>query len=232
MMGMQTDTQMEPENLLHQGLLARSRRLRQFGGFIPPPACRARKHFLLTSPQALASTPESRAEALSRFVGNHEPELNMADPMNMMGGMKQQLMMIIPNMLQMTWVNWFFSGFVALKLPFSLTERLKAMVQRGVMLRTLDSAYVSSVSWFLILMVGLRGVHTAMLGSTEHVGGEERLVGMGMAGGQQPPSPFGNKIDYDGTYKQEKDEIEISTHDYLPLEAEYSLLGLKMPKGA
>lgn len=69
------------------------------------------------------------------------------DPTKMMGGMKQNLAMIIPNMLQMGWVSYFFAGFVLVKLPFPLTERFKTMLQRGIMLKSLDVSYVSSLSW-------------------------------------------------------------------------------------
>lgn len=84
---------------------------------------------------------------------------NMMNQSNvMMESMKGQFGMIIPNMLMIGWLTYFFSGFVigapasrravsrhphqdrAVKLPFSLTAGFKVMLQRGVELRSAPAA--------------------------------------------------------------------------------------------
>ena len=50
---------------------------------------------------------------------------------------------MVPNMLMMTVISFFFSGFVLVKVPFPVTQRFKQMLQRGVDLATLDTSYVS-----------------------------------------------------------------------------------------
>lgn len=53
----------------------------------------------------------------------------------MTGMMKNNLGMMVPQMLTMAWVNFFFSGFVVAKVPFPLTQKFRGMLQRGVRAR-------------------------------------------------------------------------------------------------
>ena len=54
-------------------------------------------------------------------------------------------------------VSYFFSGFVMVKVPFALSFRFKAITQRGVeALASLDTSYVSSFSWYILVSVGLQ----------------------------------------------------------------------------
>jgi hypothetical protein len=93
----------------------------------------------------------------------------MADPSNMVNMMKQNMSMMLPNVVMMGWISYFFSGFVLAKVPFTLTERFKSMLQRGVELQSLDVSYVSSLSWYFLVMFGLRGLFTLILGSASGV---------------------------------------------------------------
>jgi hypothetical protein len=73
--------------------------------------------------------------------------------------------MQLPNMLMMGFVSYFFSGFVLLRIPFPLTDRFKTMLQRGIFLNSLNASYVASLSLFFILLFGLRGLFSLLLGS-------------------------------------------------------------------
>jgi hypothetical protein len=67
---------------------------------------------------------------------------------------------MLPNMVMMAFVGYFFAGFVLVKVPFALpSERFKLMMQRGVDLTSLDVSYVSSLSWYFMVSFGLRGVY-------------------------------------------------------------------------
>lgn len=104
-----------------------------------------------------------------------EPEMRgqpkgnpMADPAameGMMGMMKGQVAMMVPQSLIMGWINAFFSGYVIMKLPFPLTPQFKSMLQSGVGTRDLDVRWVSSLSWYFLTLFGLQPVYNFILGS-------------------------------------------------------------------
>ncbi|KAL8091585.1 hypothetical protein AgCh_034001 [Apium graveolens] len=71
-----------------------------------------------------------------------------SDPNMAMDMMKKNLSMIIPHTLTFAWVNFFFSGFVAAKIPFPMTQRFRSMLQNGIDLSIVDVSYVSSRSWY------------------------------------------------------------------------------------
>ena len=110
----------------------------------------------------------------------------------MVGMMKQNLVMIVPNMLLMGWITYFFSGFILVKLPFPLTDRFKQMLQRGVSMGGLDVSYVSSLSWYFVNLFGLRGLFACVLGSDSagldnaEVMAQQMQGGMGQMGQVDP----------------------------------------------
>jgi len=109
----------------------------------------------------------------------------------MMGGMKNQVVMMIPQMVIMGWINFFFQGFVLsrslthtlwmeknasptltflfpfslVKLPFPLTFGFKSMLQRGIDTPDMDVRWVSSLSWYFLNWFGLNGLYRVILGS-------------------------------------------------------------------
>jgi len=68
----------------------------------------------------------------------------------MMAGMKTQMVMMVPQMVIMGWINFFFQGFVLIKLPFPLTLGFKSMLQRGIETPDMDVRWVSSLSWYFL----------------------------------------------------------------------------------
>lgn len=138
-----------------------------------------RKNYLVSAYQS--------GEFLKDPASRGQPPANpMTDPAGMeamMGMMKGNMMMMIPQTLIMSWINAFFSGFVirmfsnsstlhlpyllsvTVKLPFPLTIRFKSMLQSGVMTRDLDVRWVSSLSWYFLNLFGLQSVFGFILGS-------------------------------------------------------------------
>lgn len=95
------------------------------------------------------------------------PTNPMSNPMAMVDMMKGNLIFMLPNIALMAFVGYFFSGFLCLKLPFSVpSNHFRSMLQRGVDLTSLDISYVSSLSWYFLVTFGLNGVLGLLLGDS------------------------------------------------------------------
>jgi hypothetical protein len=84
-----------------------------------------------------------------------EDVVDRVSPMGQMEPMKQQVVMMVTQYGVIMWVQAFFVGFLVVKVPFALTERFKALTQQGIGVASLDTAYVSSMSWYVTAMSGL-----------------------------------------------------------------------------
>jgi hypothetical protein len=52
------------------------------------------------------------------------------------------------------------------KIPFPLFQRFRIITQRGIeQLADLDVSYVSSLSWYFLVLFGMMGINTLLLGS-------------------------------------------------------------------
>ena len=211
------------DSVAKAGLLRRSQRFRAHAAFLPPGAFQLRRKFFLNSAFA-----EPAAAVAKDGETAAEPAQPPQDPLAMVGMMKQNMMTVLPNMLMMGWVSFFFSGFVLVKLPFPLTERFKSMLQRGIFLNSLNVSYVSSLSWFFINLFGLRGVFSLVLGSdngavdnADQMMAAQMQMGTGgmMGGGATAP-------DMTKVFQQEKNEIEIAPYQHIVSEAEKRLLAI------
>lgn len=90
---------------------------------------------------------------------------DMANPLAAMDAMKGNMASMVQNMIMMQGIQYFFSGFILLKVPFNLSSGFKGLFQKGLDgLTTLDTSYVSSVSWYFLVMYGLRGFFTLVVG--------------------------------------------------------------------
>lgn len=132
-----------------------SQRLRANGHYLSEKAFVKRKFYLVKKKTGL----------LKEKLPANPPNPMMSNPNMMMDMMKGNMVNMVPNFALMTFVSYFFSGFVCLKLPFPLpSNRFKLMMQRGIDLSTLDVSYVSSLSWYFIVSFGLNGVYRLILG--------------------------------------------------------------------
>jgi len=135
-----------------------------------------------------------------------------ANPMAMMDGMKGSMAFMVQNMVMMQGIQHFFKGFILLKVPFPLTRGFKMMFQRGLRdsMSTLDTSYVSSVSWYFLVMYGLRGFFAMVIGSPSQEELEsnkiQHTLGMNTSGGSAAPS---QQFDAPKVLKQEADNMEL-----------------------
>lgn len=151
--------------------------LRNNANVVSPASFQARKDYTITQFEngAYLKDPDRK---------NGAPANPMTDPAameGMMGMMKGNMTMMIPQTLIMSWINAFFSGFVIseltllivkeeywwylVRLPFPLTIKFKSMLQSGVGTRDMDPQWMSSISWYVLCIFGLQSVFNYLLGS-------------------------------------------------------------------
>ncbi|KAF4399537.1 hypothetical protein G4B88_022620 [Cannabis sativa] len=176
-------------------VVVRARNLRAGANFIPAKSFRARRFYFSNEENGLLHVPKGQGQ---------NPQAQMfSDPNMAMDMMKKNLSMIIPQTLTFAWVNFFFSGFVAAKIPFPLTQRFRSMLQNGIDLSTVDVSYVSSRSWYFLNLFGLRGLFSLILGEENAMDDTQRMMQMG-GFGFDPSKNLG----------AEKDNLDIMQHDW------------------
>ncbi|KAI5919497.1 integral membrane protein DUF106-domain-containing protein [Camillea tinctor] len=170
------------------------------------PSFRARRDYLTNAYEsgAFLKNPDQRGQP---------PPNPMTDPGamdGMMGMMKNNMAMMIPNTLIMSWINAFFSGFVIIKLPFPLTIKFKSMLQAGVATKEMDPRWMSSISWYFLCIFGLQSVFNFLLGSENAA--SQMAQQMGAMGPQAAPQMFGPGVDPDKQFKTEAENLAVVEH--------------------
>ncbi|KAF6762723.1 integral membrane protein DUF106-domain-containing protein [Ephemerocybe angulata] len=129
----------------------------------------------------------------------------------MMAGMKTQMVMMVPQMVIMGWINFFFQGFVLIKLPFPLTLGFKSMLQRGIETPDMDVRWVSSLSWYFLNFFGLNGLYRLLLGNDNSADSSKDASATPF--GAFNAAPAGPQ-DYNKLFKTEIDNLEFSNALY------------------
>lgn len=140
----------------------RTRRIIANGSRISPASYLSRKAYLIDSKTGLLTKKSVKATDLLATM-NSNP---MMDPSNMGNLMKGQFAGLINQMYMIfmySSIDHYFQGFVAAKLPFSVTKGFKAMFHAGIDLPNLELSFISSSSWFLLNFTGMNGVNEIIL---------------------------------------------------------------------
>ncbi|KAL3906091.1 MAG: hypothetical protein SGILL_009415 [Bacillariaceae sp.] len=141
----------------------------------------------------------------------NEDDGDMPNPLAAMDGMKGNMVFMVQNMAMMQGIQFFFSGFILLKVPFHLTMGFKQMFQRGMEgLTDLDTSYVSSVSLYFLFMYGLRAFFRLVMGtpSLETQETQKMWLKLGKKPGGGPPQAS-NDDNQVKALTQEADNLEL-----------------------
>ncbi|KAJ4287174.1 hypothetical protein N0V90_012572 [Kalmusia sp. IMI 367209] len=205
---LQTAPKKQPfPQIRQQRALVRGINLRTNAHVLSPASFQARKAYMVSAYQEgkFLADPESRGK----------PRPNpMSDPAameGMMGMMKGNMAMMIPQTLIMGWINAFFSGFVIMKLPFPLTPQFKSMLQSGVGTRDLDVRWVSSLSWYFLTLFGLQPVYNFILGSNNSANQVTQQMAMANPGA----GLMGPEQDPDKLFLNEAENLEVLEHRWI-----------------
>lgn len=245
--------QTEYDEIRYKQTIQRAERLRVMGQLINKRAYNSRKTYLHNpKPKAKDSDAESAvadantstsggstAVSAEGTISDHIDGLlqekvpgavnpmTSGDPSAMIGMLKGNAIFMIPNFAMMSLTNYFFQGFVCLKVPFSMpSEHFKSMLQRGVDISTLDVSYVSSLSWYILLTFGLSGIYRLILDEGLEVD-ESKMMQAQMQMGVGGPAGF----DANTAYKSAKANLKVTKNHFLDIctTAERKLLGSKYP---
>lgn len=178
--------------------------------------------------------PDDPDGSQSNAAAANDPMQQMMNPMSMMKG---NMVFMVQNMVMMQGISHFFSGFILLKIPFPLTVGFKPMFQRGLYdLPSLESSYVSSVSWYFLVMFGLRSFFRLAIGDMAYEQREtaklQSKFGYNVSGNPMAQTP--DAAQHAKNLRQEAENIEYFLQ--VPNKAqsidsvEKRLLGSRYPK--
>eukprot|EP00897_Mesotaenium_endlicherianum_P004354 jgi/Mesen1/3947/ME000209S02954 len=201
---MKSEQKVDLKALKEGQVVLRARMLRAAGSYLPPKAYRMRRHYFCNEENGLLYVPKDKQVAPN-------PGAMLQDPTMAMDMMKKNLSMVVPQTLTYAYVNFFFSGFVTAKVPFPLTQKFRGMLQSGIDLRSVDVSYVSSVSWYFLNFMGLRGLFSLILGEENAQDDAQKLMQAQMA--MQMGGGFGS--DPSKVLSTEKDALDFTPHEWL-----------------
>eukprot|EP00667_Euglena_gracilis_P022438 EG_transcript_24958 len=195
---MKSELKTDDKQVRQKMLLQRARLLRENGRYLPPRVFQARRDQFVKGDTGL----------LNQKVEMVNPMANMmTDPTMMTSMMKNNMLMIVPNMVMLPWLSYFFSGFVIAKMPFPLTSRFRSMLQRDIEMSTLDVTYVTSLSMYFLILFGLRGLFSLLL-DEQNEADETALMQQQMGGGGGPAGAQ----DMPKVFKAEADNLTLAEH--------------------
>lgn len=151
LMGGKSAEPLKLQDVREKAVLARSAALRANFGFLTSGGFKQRLAFF-AAPDAGALVQKVEKKDMT--------EMMMTNPDAMTGMMKQQLGGLGPQLALGAFINFFFRGFVLGRLPLSLSPKFRGMLQSGIDLPSLDVSYLSSLSFYMLLLFGSRGVMT------------------------------------------------------------------------
>lgn len=206
----------------NNNMLARCRTLRANCSYISDRAFISRKaYFVKPDRGVLVKSPPEPKDPMEALTGGGGP-----DPMMAMGMMKSQMVFMVSQGLLAYWVSHLFSGFLVAKTPFPLTFQFKGMLQRGVDVQALEPGYVSSLCFYMFVMMcshSLIGLMQSMFFKSDVEVDDPMMAMMGSMGGGGGLMPGGGP-DMAKLYKGEQESLEVIGHEFVLESVEMELL--------
>lgn len=205
---MSNDKTVEKQQLVDSQALLRSRLIREHGKYIPRESFLMRKNYFVN-------------EETGFFVKQkRQPNVKMPmnDPKVMADMLKGNFLNMIPMVVIGGWINWAYAGFLCTKVPFPLTFRFKPMLQKDVNLVTLDASWVSSASWYIINLFGLRSMYNLVLGEN-NAADQTKAMQDQMSG-----AALSMPDDLNKAFKAECDSLTVTDHNWVMKGIEQRLL--------
>merc|ERR1719356_2088569 len=206
-----SDPKIDTKEAKTNNMLSRCRLLRQHAHYLSEKAFKARKaYFVKKDVGVLVKNPPKAKDPMEALSGG-------PDPMAAMGMMKNQMFFMVSQGLLAYWVSHLFSGFLVAKTPFPLTFQFKGMMQRGVDVQSLEPGYVSSLCWYMFVMMSshsLLGLVQFLFSKSD--GGDDDNPMMAMMGtmGGGGMGAMGAP-DMSKVYKQEQESLEMIQHEFV-----------------
>merc|ERR1719336_2139596 len=193
-------------------MLSRCRMLRASAHILCERSYKSRKaYFVKKDAGVLVKSPPKAKDPMEALQ-------NGPDPMMAMGMMKNQMFFMVSQAVLAYWVSHLFDGFLVAKTPFPLTFQFKSMMQRGVNVQSLEPGYVSSLCWYMFVMMSshsLLGLVQSLLTKSETDQDDDPMMAMmgTMGGGMNSMMPGGGP-DMSKVYKQEQESLEVIQHEF------------------
>jgi len=207
-----SDPKIDLKEVKTNNMLSRCRMLRQSVDFLSDKAFKARKaYFTKKDVGVLVKAPPKAKDPMEALSAG-------PDPMMAMGMMKNQMVFMVSQGLLAYWVSHLFSGFLVAKTPFPLTFQFKGMLQRGVEVQSLEPGYVSSLCWYMFIMMSsnsLIGLVQSFFSKTDIQLDDPMMAMMGTMGGGMSSAMPGAGPDMSKVYKQEQDSLEMIQHEFV-----------------
>ena len=100
-------------------------------------------------------------------------------------------------------------------------------MQRGVHVQALEPGYVSSLCWYMFVMMtshSLIGLVQSLFSDSENSEGDPMMMMMGSMGGAANPMMPGGGPDMSKVYKQEQESLDTIQHEFVLDNIEMDLL--------
>merc|ERR1719401_1162741 len=194
-------------------MLGRCRLLKQNANFLVERAFRSRKAYFIKKDQGvLVKSPPKAKDPMEALSAAQDPTM-------MMGMMKNQMFFMVSQGVLAYWVSHLFSGFLVAKTPFPLTFQFKSMMQRGVEVQSLEPGYVSSLCWYMFVMMSshsLIGLVQSFCSKSDGDNDDNPMLAMmGSVSGAANPMMPGGGPDMAKVYKQEQESLEMIQHEFV-----------------